>query len=100
MQSTLQFALHRIGRCWLAGLLVALAGCTVEPIVMAGNYLTYDHEFTEAAAENVRKNAEKLCGQRKQEAVKTRSVCNLNRCFTDYQCVNPKDPLEYQPPGY
>jgi hypothetical protein len=79
--------------------LVALSGCT-EPSVMADNYLTYDHPFNDAAAEKVRRSAEKICKQRNQAAVKTRSVCSLTRCFTDYQCVNPKDPLEYQPPGW
>ena len=98
-RSVVQATLHRFRRCWLAGLLAALAGCSVEPTIMAGNYLTYNHEFTETAAEEIRKNAEKLCGQRKQAAVQTRSVCTLKRCVTDYQCVNPKDPLEYSPPG-
>lgn len=79
-------------------LLAAFGGCT-EPVVMADNYLTYEHPFNDAAAEKVRKSAEDLCKQRKQAAVKTRSVCSLTRCFTDYQCVNPKDPLEYNPPG-
>ena len=82
----------------LVALLLALGGCT-EPDIMEGNYLSYDHPFNEAAAEKVRQNAEKLCAQRKQAAVKTRSVCSLTRCFTDYQCVDPKNPLEYQPPN-
>lgn len=99
VESAVQSTLRRIRHCCLAGLLAALAGCAVEPVIMAGNYLTYDHDFTEAAAADVRMNAEKLCGQRKQAAVQTRSVCTLKRCVTDYQCVNPKDPLEYNPPG-
>ncbi len=79
-------------------LLLAVAGCT-EPTIMAGNYLTYDHPFNDAAAEKVRQSAEGICKQRKQAAVKTRSVCTLTRCTTDFQCVDPKNPLEYQPPG-
>ena len=79
-------------------LLAAFGGCT-EPEIMAGNYMTYEHPFTDAAAEKVRKSAEELCKQRKLAAEKTRSVCSLTRCFTDYQCVNPKNPLEYNPPG-
>lgn len=84
------------------GLLITLLlapGCSYL-IVDAGNYLSYDHPFTEAAAEQVQKDAEKLCGQRKQAAVKTRSTCTLERCFTNFQCVNPKDPLEYKAPGF
>lgn len=73
------------------------AGCS-DLIVAQDNYLTYDHKFTDAATERARLNAEKLCGQRKQAAVKIRSVCSLTRCTTSYQCVNPKDPLEYDPP--
>ena len=89
----------RATRCLvLMVLLAAFSGCT-EPEVMAGNYLTYEHPFNDAAAEKVRKSAEEICKQRKQAALKTRSVCSLTRCFTDYQCVNPKDPLEYYPPG-
>lgn len=88
-----------VTRCSALLVLVLAAGGCTEPAVMAGNYLTYDHPFNDAAAEKVRRSAEKICGQRKQAAVKTRSVCSLTRCFTDYQCVNPKDPLEYQPPG-
>ena len=79
-------------------LLLACGGCT-EPAIMSDNYLTYDHPFNDAAAEKVRQSAEKICKQRNQAAVRTRSVCSLTRCFTDYQCVNPKDPLEYQPAG-
>lgn len=77
--------------------LLLVAGCS-DLTVAAGNYLTYDHEFTDAAADRARLNAEKLCGQRKQAAIKTRSVCTLSRCVTDFQCVDPKDPLKYQPP--
>lgn len=83
----------------LMGLLLAFGGCT-QPIVTGDNYFTYKHPFNDAAAEKVRQSAEKLCKQRNQAALKIRSVCSLDRCFTDYQCVNPKDPLEYQPPGW
>jgi hypothetical protein len=79
-------------------MLLGVTGCT-EPTIIAGNYLTYDHAFTNAAAEKVRQSAEGICKQRNQAAVKTRSVCTLTRCTTDFQCVNPKDPLEYQPAG-
>jgi hypothetical protein len=82
--------------CLLIATLLA-AGCSSGLVVSADNYLTYEHEFTDAAAERGRQNAEKLCGQRKQLAVKTRSVCSLSRCWTDYQCVNRQRPDEYEP---
>jgi len=73
---------------------VLLAGGCTGPIVAADNYLTYDHAFTDVEAERVRRNAETLCGQRKQMAIKTRSVCSLSRCTTDYQCVSKVKPEE------
>ena len=69
-------------------LALAVAGCgTAQPYVYEDNYLTYHHPFTDAAAEAVRKNAEKDCAERKQDAVKTRSVCSMKECTTHYQCV-------------
>jgi len=94
-----RFSSLHMHRWFLGVLLAAVAGCTAAPIVMDDNYLTYDHAFTQAAADKVEKSAKELCGQRKQAALKTSSVCSLERCFTHYQCVNPKDPLEYYPPG-
>ena len=95
----LKKAVNRFALPWsLVVLLAAAAGCS-GPIIMEGNYLTYEHEFTDAAAEKVKKNAEELCGQRKQKALKVNSVCNLKTCFTHYQCVDRKDPLEYIPPS-
>ncbi len=69
---------------------VALAGCarSVQPDIVEGNYLTYHHPFTDAAAQSARQNAEKVCAQRKQVAVQTRSQCSLKECTTDYQCVD------------
>ena len=86
-------------RAWLLPVfIVTAAGCTA-PIIMQDNYLTYDHDFTETALQNIQSNANRLCGQRKQVAIQTRSVCTLERCVTDFQCVNPKNPLEYDPAG-
>ena len=46
---------------WFLGvLLAAVAGCTA-PVVMDGNYLTYEHAFTQAAADKVEKNAKEIC---------------------------------------
>ena len=82
----------------LAVFMVTAAGCTA-PSIMQDNYLTYHHDFTETALQNIQSNANRLCGQRKQVAIQTRSVCTLERCVTDFQCVNPKNPLEYDPAG-
>jgi hypothetical protein len=69
-------------------LALACAGCaTVQPTTMEGNYLTYTHAFTDAAATAARRNAEKLCGDRKQVALRTGGTCSLTECVTHYQCV-------------
>jgi hypothetical protein len=76
--------------------LLACAGCgtiypgTIYPVTDESNYLTYDHPFTDAAAQMVLQNAGKICAERKQNAIKTSSACSLTRCTTHYQCV-PKD---------
>ncbi len=90
-----------IARCsLLIALLMAGAGCYSGLIVAADNYLTYEYAFTDVAAAKARQEAEKLCAARKKMAVETRSVCTLSRCTTDYQCVDPKHPLEFEPDGY
>jgi len=66
---------------------LTLAGCGAQPIIDESNYLTYDHPFTDAATQAAQKNAEKVCAERKQDAVRTRSVCSLKECTTHYQCV-------------
>lgn len=62
-----------------------------------GNYLTYDHAFTDAAAEIVRKNAESQCAQKRLVAVRTSGACSLARCTTHYYCMKPADAAPYQP---
>jgi len=69
--------------------MLACAGCgTINPAINEGNYLTYDHPFTDAAARAVLQNAEKICAERKLSAVKTTSACSLKQCTTHYQCVD------------
>jgi hypothetical protein len=70
--------------------MLAVAGCaaTTQPMISENNYLTYEHPFTDASAQAVQKNAEKMCAQRKQDAVKTRSACSMKECTTHYQCVD------------
>ncbi len=77
-------------------LLAASSGCS-SLIVSAGDYLTYDHEFTDQAAAKAKADAEKLCAQRKQLAVQTSVACTMERCTTNFQCVDPKHPDEYKP---
>ena len=70
-------------------LALACAGCgTIYPVAIEGNYLTYDLPFTDAAAQAALQNAGKICGERKQDAVKTSNACSLTRCTTSYQCVS------------
>ncbi|MGH8642264.1 MAG: hypothetical protein ACRET6_11155, partial [Burkholderiales bacterium] len=77
-----------VTRHWsLVTLLLAVAGCGPQPYVMEGNYLTYDHPFSEASAAAVRKNAEGICRQRDQTAVETSRACSLTQCTTNYQCM-------------
>ena len=79
--------------------LAACAGCaggsTGYDLFMESNYLSYQHAFTDAAFEAVRKNAEKLCGERRQVAVKTTGTCSLDRCTTRYYCVDRADAEKY-----
>ena len=70
---------------------LACAGCGAQPSTTEGNYLTYDHPFSEAAAEAVRKNAEGICRQRDRTAVETSRACSLARCTTSYQCMDEVD---------
>jgi hypothetical protein len=81
-------------------LVAILTGCAgVLPdnviVVMQSNYMTFEHPFTDAAGENVRIRAGKLCEQRKQAAIKTASTCSLSQCTTNYQCMDKADAAQY-----
>jgi len=72
-------------------LLTLLTGCAslppVSPVVTPGtNFTTFEHPFTDEAAEAIRQQAVKICAQQKKKAVKTQSVCSLTKCSTTYQC--------------
>jgi hypothetical protein len=74
-------------------LVTILAGCAgILPndmiVVMQSNYITFEHPFTDVAAEDVRIRAGKICEQRKQSAIKTVSTCSLTKCTTNYQCID------------
>ncbi|SBT10049.1 conserved exported hypothetical protein [Candidatus Accumulibacter aalborgensis] len=75
-----------------------LSSCADNLLVGFGedtNYLTFDHPYSEKAIADVRTRAERLCHQRKQEAIKTQSVCSLTNCATSYQCVDKANVIKY-----
>jgi len=77
-----------------------LSGCAgVLPdnviVVMQSNYITFEHPFTDAAADDVRSRAGKICAQRKQAAIRTERACSLSKCTTSYQCVDKADAGNY-----
>jgi hypothetical protein len=74
-------------RVALLAALLACAACGPQPRIFEGDYLTYEHAFTDAAVAGVRKNAEATCRQRSQIAVSTSRACSLTQCTTSYQCV-------------
>lgn len=84
-------------RIFILALLAVGAGCTTPAryAISEGNYLTYDHPFTEAAAQAALTSAEKQCAQRKQVAIKTNSACSLTRCTTHFQCIDKSGAAGY-----
>lgn len=73
-------------------LLTFLSGCAqlrpdVELVTSGSNYVTFEHPFTDAAAEEVRSKSLKHCAQQKKSAIKTQSACSLTKCTTTYQCT-------------
>jgi hypothetical protein len=76
---------------WSLVTLLLVAGCSQQPWVAEGNYFTYDHPFTEAAAESARQNALGRCRQRDEIAIQTSRVCSLTQCTTSYQCISADD---------
>ena len=91
------------GRPALVALFVLMcAGCSYLPNTISGsdflktNYLSYEHAFTDAAAADVRKTAERECSYRKQVAVRTGGNCSLTRCTTNFQCLDKADATKYQ----
>lgn len=78
-------------RSSLVTLVLLLAGCGPQPFVQEGNYVTYDHPFTEASAQAVRKNAEGICRARDLAAFESSRACSLTQCTTSYQCMSDAD---------
>ncbi len=78
--------------CSSIGKLCPACGDASATLPLEGNYITFEHPFTDAAADEVSKRAERICGQRKQFAMKTSSTCSLTKCTTHYQCANKPRP--------
>lgn len=87
---------RRPPRAWLLAAVLACAGCASQLIVMEGNYLTFEHPFTEAGAASVRAQAEEKCRDRKEVAVRTGGTCSLTQCTTHYQCMSAADAARYK----
>ena len=76
---------------------LACAACAqFEIVANESDYLTYRHRFTDAAAAEVHKSAERLCAQTKQVPVKTTRTCSLTDCTTNYQCMSKADAERYR----
>jgi hypothetical protein len=78
-------------------ILLACAGCGMQPTVRQRNYLTYEYPFTDGAAGAAHKSAEKICAETSQFAVKSSSVCSLTRCTTSYECMDKADATLFLP---
>ena len=78
-------------RLFLSGILALMvvgSGCAANyRITNQQDFLTYDRPFTDASAEASRKDADTICRDRSRVALLISDVCDLTRCFTNYQCV-------------
>ena len=91
----------------LALSIAACAGCSVgyrdyvsrqgSSYAGHGNLLSFQHAFSEAAADKVRRQAEGHCAETKLVAIKTRSTCTMTECFTDYQCMTGDEATRVAP---
>ena len=78
----------------ITAVMLGFAGCgTIYPNIDEGSYLTYDHAFSDAAAQAVFRSAEKICAERKRIVIKSSSTCSLTECTTHYLCVDQKKNL-------
>lgn len=86
----------------LATSFLACAGCGMPRDyvnIEGGNpkYYSFQHAFTEAAANSTHARAEMYCARVKLVAVKTRSTCTMTECSTDYQCMNSEEAARVAP---
>lgn len=75
-------------RCFVLAVAAACAGCSIQPTVVADNYLTYDYAIAADVDAAIAKNATEYCGRRKQIAVRTQYTCVGTGCITTYQCMS------------
>lgn len=94
-----------MSKIWYMSLVLALAGCGTGALldglppnyIAEDNYLTFEHAFTDATLEAVRRRAESHCANKRLAAVRTSGTCSLTRCTTHYQCMSPADAKAFQP---
>ena len=75
-------------RCLVLVIAAVCAGCSIQPTVVADNYLTYDYGIADQVDAAITKNATEYCAVRKQLAIRTQYTCIGNRCITTYQCMS------------
>lgn len=86
-------------------LLALCAGCGTPAVLdnlpptyfSEGNRMTFEHAFTDSAAEAVRRRADAHCAHTRQVGVKTGGTCSLTRCTTHYQCMDQAAAATYRP---
>ena len=84
---------------WIASLALAAACAACAPfeiITMESNHITYRHAFSDAPTAAARGSAERVCGQRKQVAVRIGGTCSLTDCYTHYQCMDQAAAEQYR----
>jgi hypothetical protein len=77
--------------------LLLLAGCADYQLATYGpseNFLTFTHPFTDQAAADVLASARQQCLKRGQATIQTSRTCSLEKCTTNYQCVDSADPIQ------
>ena len=84
--------IRRARRLFLVSVVALAAGggsCSGQYMITnQENYFTYERPFTDAAAAQVRKDADELCRRRNRVSIQVSDVCEPNRCFTNFQCVS------------
>jgi hypothetical protein len=83
-------------RIFIVVLLLLAAGCVqiTGPLTGSareGNAITYDHPFTDRADADVAQRAAQACARKKKVAIQTSRACSLERCTTNFQCVDRAD---------
>lgn len=90
-------------RCILPAALLLLTACgtpvtqtllthrdTFDP-----NYISFEHDFTDAAEAEARRRAAAQCALKKRTAVETSRACSLSRCTVSFQCMTADEAAAY-----